>query len=128
VKTKIEERDEENWSSSSDDNTDSTTKTLKSMGLAYCALTPQSCTPSPSPSSPDVMDFIIDSGSTVHMTNDKSILFNYNTAGAKTVEPITNSRKQLAVERLLSTHATVVGTSSSCESKKYIWFMAGSIC
>jgi hypothetical protein len=56
------------------------------MGLAYCATTPQSSTSSPSPSSPDVMDFIIDSGSTVHITNDESILFNYNTAGAKTVE------------------------------------------
>jgi hypothetical protein len=32
------------------------------------------------------MDWIIDSGSTVHITCDVSILFNYNTAGAKTVE------------------------------------------
>ena len=59
VKTKIEERDEENWSSSSDDNTDSTTKTLKSIGLAYCALTPQNCTPSSTPSSSDEMDVMI---------------------------------------------------------------------
>jgi hypothetical protein len=40
------------------------------------------------------MDWIIDSGSTVHITCDASILFNCNTAGAKTVEV---AKGQLAV-------------------------------
>jgi hypothetical protein len=84
VKTENKKTLEDQCSSEKDD-TESINNTLKSMGLSYCVTTPRSSS-SPSPRPSDTMDWIIDSGSTVHITNDESILFNYNTAGAKTVE------------------------------------------
>ena len=74
----------ETKSSSSEDDTESINTTLKRMGLSYCVATPMSESAPSSP--PDIVDWIIDSGSTVHITCDPSILFNYDKSGAKTVE------------------------------------------
>ena len=87
-------------SSSSGSDTESI-KQLKSIGMAYCAF--------PTYSSPqhsdDKMDFIVDSGATVHITNDQSILFDFDPKGAKTVEMANGQLTKTAGTGELAFHA-----------------------